>query len=59
MMEKSIYTPKEVCEILCVSKNTLYKMIKENKIAYVRISDRCFRIPQTYIDDYISQNSVA
>lgn len=41
------YTPEEVAEVYKVSKNTVYKMIKEGRIAAKRINDRLYRIPQT------------
>jgi len=39
-----ILTPKDVMDILAISKNTFYTMIRHNEIPAFRLGPRCWRI---------------
>lgn len=53
-----LYTPLEVAEILKVHRMTVYQMIREQKLACVRIGS-AIRIPQSAIDEFIEASLVA
>lgn len=46
MLSTIAYTPKQVAEMLQLSKNTVYQMIKQGEIVAKRIG-RVYRIPPT------------
>jgi excisionase family DNA binding protein len=53
-----LLTTKEVGEILNLSKHTIWKMCRENRIPYIKISVRNYRISQEAVDNYIKSNTV-
>ncbi|GEO27496.1 hypothetical protein Alches_25970 [Alicyclobacillus hesperidum subsp. aegles] len=52
-----LYTPMEVAELLKVHRMTVYQMVREQKLACVRIGS-AIRIPQNAIDEFIEANLV-
>jgi putative molybdopterin biosynthesis protein len=53
MEEKKVYTPKEVMEILRLSKNAVYQAIKTGEIYSVHIGDR-YLIPSREIEKMLN-----
>ena len=49
---RDILTVKELCDVLCVSKNTAYKLLKSGEIKSVRIG-KVYKIPKKYVIKYL------
>lgn len=47
---KQMITVKEFAEALNISRATVYRMIDNQKLNHVRVSDRCIRIPKSELD---------
>jgi len=44
-MDRRYYTPREVSELLRVSPTTVMKMIHDQRLYAVRVSERVYRVP--------------
>ena len=53
MMEKRVLSPIEVAEILTVHRKTIYKMLHENKIPYIKAGDK-YLISISALDRYLT-----
>lgn len=42
MKNKDFYTPSELVELIGISRNTVYTLIKQNKLPSVRFGKRIF-----------------
>lgn len=51
-MEAKIYTIKEICEILQISRTFAYQMLKEGKIPSVKLGKRVI-IPKAKFDEWM------
>jgi len=49
---------KEVCELLKINKQTLFKLMKQGKIPYIKLSDKCIRFPKDEIIAYLRKNTI-
>lgn len=49
---RDILTVKELCDVLCVSKNTAYKLLKSGEIKSVRIG-KVYKIPKKDVIKYL------
>ena len=49
---KDIVTVDELCEMLNISRNLAYRLLKAKKVQGIRVG-RAHRIPKTNIIDYI------
>ncbi|MCX7794864.1 MAG: helix-turn-helix domain-containing protein, partial [Thermodesulfovibrionales bacterium] len=49
---------REACNILKISKRTLYKYIKTGKLPCVRLSSKAIRIRETDIMELISERTI-
>ncbi len=49
---------EQMCEILSISTKTGYKLIKEEKIACLKVG-RAYRIPKAHVFSYLSIGSIA
>lgn len=47
-----LYTIKDVCQIFSIGKTTVYKLIKEGKLKFVKIAD-CTRFTGFDIQSFI------
>lgn len=54
--ERTILTPEQVAEYLQIRKDTVYRYIREGKLAAVRLG-RSYRIPRENIDLFLLANS--
>lgn len=50
---KELYKVQEVADILGIQRNTLYKWIREGKIAATRYGYKTIRISQSQLDDFL------
>ena len=55
-MYNEILSPEEVCEVLLIGKNRLYKLLRENIIHGYR-EGRNWKISKIAVIDYIKKNS--
>ena len=44
MMKKRLFRPDEVAQILCLSRRTIYRMIRDGRLAAVRLGAGPWRI---------------
>ncbi|HCT64746.1 MAG TPA: DNA-binding protein [Lachnospiraceae bacterium] len=51
-----ILTPKEVMEILGISKNTLYQLINNREIPATRLGRKLWRIQKQALLDFLARN---
>ena len=55
-MEKKLLTVKEVCELLSVSKTTVYKLIKEGKLHPIKLTPKATRFSMEDIEALIQES---
>ena len=55
-VEKKLLTPKKVCEILSISKTTLYKLIKEGKLTPIKLTPKATRFSMEDIEALIRES---
>jgi excisionase family DNA binding protein len=46
IMKKRMFRPDEVAQILCLSRRTVYRMIKDGRLPAVRLGAGPWRIPR-------------
>jgi len=46
LWKKRFFRPDEVAEILCLSRRTVYRMIKDGRLPGVRLGSGPWRIPR-------------
>lgn len=51
-----LITVKDVQNILHIGRSTAYKLLQSGELRALRIGS-IYRIPKTYLDDFISNNS--
>lgn len=56
-MDKLVYSTKEVAQLLSIGMNTLYDLIHENKIPYVKIGKK-FIIPKKALETWLTSSSI-
>lgn len=49
---KDVLTVKEVCSALSMGKNTVYNLIKQNKIKCIQLGKKYY-IPKTFLIEFI------
>lgn len=54
MVARRFYTPREIAGLLGVSPTTVMKLIHEDRLAAVRVSERIYRIPITAFERFMS-----
>lgn len=50
-----ILTPKDVMEILSISKNTFYTMVRQNQIPAFRLGTRSWRVKKEDLVEYLRE----
>ena len=53
---QDILTPKDLQDILHISRTFVYKYLSNGTIKSVRIG-KCYRIPKTYLQDFLTANT--
>jgi excisionase family DNA binding protein len=51
---KDVVGVDDLCEMLCVGKNTAYKLINNGKIKSIKIG-RVHKIPKRFVIEYLEQ----
>ena len=46
VMKKRMFRPDEVAQILCLSRRTIYRMIRDGRLPAVRLGQGPWRIPR-------------
>ena len=46
VMKKRMFRPDEVAQILCLSRRTIYRMIRDGRLSAVRLGAGPWRIPR-------------
>jgi excisionase family DNA binding protein len=46
IMKKRMFRPDEVAQILCLSRRTIYRMIRDGRLPAVRLGSGPWRIPR-------------
>src|SRR5687768_16714111 len=55
-MLRDVMTPEQVAEYLQLDKETVYRLIRDRKLAATRIG-RAYRIPREDLDTFLTSNS--
>lgn len=55
-MEKLLFSVKETSQMLYVNKNTIYDLINQGKLGYVKLG--AIKIPKSEIDKFIKENTM-
>jgi len=55
-MTKAVYKTKEVADLLGVSTDYIYGLVKKNNIPHVRVGTRIIRYPITSIHEWMNNN---
>lgn len=56
-IQKGMLSVKELAAYLHVSETTIYRMVDNNKISYLRIGDT-YRFPIHHIEGYVENNLI-
>jgi excisionase family DNA binding protein len=51
-----LITIDELCNILCIGRNTAYRLLKSNALQAFKIG-RIWKIPKRSVENYICQNA--
>ena len=54
--ENEVMSANEVADALHVGLNTVYRLIKENKLSAFRTGTRSWHIPRIALEQYIKEN---
>lgn len=46
VMKKKMFRPDEVAQILCLSRRTIYRMIRDGRLPAIRLGSGPWRIPR-------------
>jgi excisionase family DNA binding protein len=57
-MENKYYTIKETAEILKVSRQQLYQLVKKNNFPHTKIGSKII-VPSKLLDEYLKKNTVS
>lgn len=47
------FTTGETCQLLGISRDLLYRLIKDGKIKALKVSRTCYRISRSAIEDWL------
>ena len=54
MTERAFYTPKEIAEMLGISRSKVQDLLDSEEIASVYFGPRARRVPKKFFDDYVT-----
>ena len=57
-MTEELMTPEQVCEMLKISKSTLYKKVSKRKIPHIKISNKILRFSKVEIERWLRARAV-
>ena len=55
-MDKRCYTVKEVQEILCVSRPTVYSLLKKKEFRWIKLDGSKYRISKKSFDEWLDKS---
>lgn len=53
---EELITIDDLCDILCIGRNTAYRLLKSNTLQAFKIG-RIWKIPKKSVENYICQNA--
>ena len=56
MAEKRCYTVQEIQDILCISRASVYNLLKRNEFRWIRLEGSKYRIQKKSFDDWLDKD---
>ena len=56
MAEKRCYTVKEIQDILCISRASVYNLLKRNEFRWIRLEGSKYRISKKSFDEWLDKD---
>ena len=56
MAEKRCYTVQEIQDILCISRASVYNLIKRNEFRWIRLEGSKYRISKKSFDEWLDKD---
>ncbi len=56
MAEKRCYTVQEIQDILCISRVSVYNLLKRNEFRWIRLEGSKYRISKKSFDEWLDKN---
>lgn len=57
MAEKRCYTVQEIQDILCISRASVYNLLKRNEFRWIRLEGSKYRISKKSFDEWLDKDS--
>lgn len=54
-MQETILKPKEAAKLLTLSTSTFWKLVRENRIKTIKLSDKRIGVLQSELDSYVER----
>ena len=56
MAEKRCYTVQEIQDILCISRASVYNLLKRNEFRWIRLEGSKYRISKNSFDEWLDKD---
>lgn len=56
MAEKRCYTVQEIQDILCISRDSVYNLLKRNEFRWIRLEGSKYRISKKSFDEWLDKD---
>nr|WP_297935384.1 helix-turn-helix domain-containing protein [uncultured Blautia sp.] len=56
MAEKRCYTVQEIQDMLCISRVSVYNLLKRNEFRWIRLEGSKYRISKKSFDEWLDKN---
>ena len=56
MAEKRCYTVQEIQDMLCISRVSVYNLLKRNEFRWIRLEGSKYRISKKGFDEWLDKN---
>ena len=56
MAEKRCYTVQEILDILCISRASVYNLLKRNEFRWIRLEGSKYRISKKSFDEWLDKD---
>lgn len=56
MAEKRCYTVREIQDILCISRASVYNLLKRNEFRWIRLEGSKYRISKKSFDEWLDKD---
>ena len=57
MAEKRCYTVQEIQDILCISRASVYNLLKRNEFRWIRLEGSKYRISKKSFDEWLDKDT--